>query len=147
MSDSKIANKMKGELVNSGVITKEGLNYLLNNGTTENDVRSLDNHIDVSEFNNYWNSLMDKIGGMPASPSGLQKKSLYNDAFKDVSKHINSSDFKPIKAISNHLRFIDVLGQYQGQSSTERSTRVSSTSSDKRSSSKRSSKRSSAVRR
>ena len=48
-----------------------------------------------------------RVGG---NPTGLATKALYNDAFRDVNHHIGTPGFLPVKAVSNQLRFVSVLG-------------------------------------
>ncbi|SIS46349.1 hypothetical protein SAMN05421766_1021 [Zobellia uliginosa] len=144
-SDTEIAKEMGRQLVNTGVVDKRTLSSLINNGTTENDVREVGNTIDQGKFKNYWNKMEKWVndnggdfkqlsgnlaqGRKEGNPRGFTAKPLYNDAFKDVNTHINSAGFKPIKAISNQLRFIEI---YQGLEQSQSSSRSSSQSSSRR---------------
>ncbi|CAZ94356.1 hypothetical protein [Zobellia galactanivorans] len=140
-SDTEIAKEMGRQLVKRGVMDKQTLSSLINDGTTENDVRDKGNTIDQGKFKDYWKEMekwvnnnggdFNKLSGNLAqgreggNPRGLTAKPLYNDAFKDVNIHINSSGFKPIKAISNQLRFIEI---YQGLQQSQSPSRASSQS-------------------
>lgn len=124
-TDKQLAGRMKELLVEQKVLTAEQLGKLKNK-TTENDVREVVPGLTAVVFEHYWTALgewMSSHGGNIAdtsgnsvpgreggNPAGLTVKPLYNDAFRDVNQHISTSGFKPVKALSNHLRFISVLG-------------------------------------
>ena len=125
-TDGDLAHRMGRELVSSRVMTQTQLNNFLNNDNTERAVRSTLTSHDVAHFKAYYRRVgrwMEgrggSIGATSASrvagreggnPSGIGLKSLYNDAFNEVNRHIDSSNFSTDKAISNHLRFISTLG-------------------------------------
>lgn len=124
-TDKQLAGRMKELLVEQNVITSEQLSNLKGK-TTENDVREAVPGLTSVAFGHYWVALgqwMSSHGGNIATtsgnsvpgreggnPTGIGVKPLYNDAFHDVNQHISTQGFKPVKAVSNHLRFISVLG-------------------------------------
>lgn len=133
-TDQQLAGRMKELLVEKNVLTAEQLGKLKDK-TTENDVRAVVPGLTSVVFGHYWVALgewMSSHGGDIANtsgtsvpgreggnPTGLTAKPLYNDAFRDVREHMPSSGFKPVKALSNHLRFISVLGDDDDDSDSD----------------------------
>jgi hypothetical protein len=125
-TDAELAAAMRDELVNSGVMTNKQQGLLLKNKTAENYVRETLSEGQLNKFADYWEALdvwMASKGGnlknttganVPGrdggNPVGIGIVPIYNDAFRDVNKYIGSEDFSPVKAVSNHLRFVSVLG-------------------------------------
>ena len=123
-TDQELATKMRDQLVTSNVMTADERTYLLEN-STENDVREKLTSNQLDNFGNYWQAVGDWIdnrggdfstlsgtnaqGRTGGNPQGLAAKALYNDAFKDVRDYINEPNFSAVKAVSNQLRFIDVM--------------------------------------
>jgi hypothetical protein len=135
-TDKQLAGRMKGLLVEQKVLTTDQLGKLKDK-TTENDVRGVVPDLAAVVFGHYWTALggwMSSHGGDIANtsgnsvpgreggnPTGLTAKPIYNDAFRDVNQHISTSGFKPVKALSNHLRFISVMGEDDDSDSDSKS--------------------------
>ncbi|QJP09052.1 hypothetical protein [Pseudomonas multiresinivorans] len=122
-TDKDLAQAMLALMVSSGLINQDELE-LLRQGSTENDVRETLGAIRMNRaFARYWAALgvwMQANGGDQGSTSGTQvpgrdkslkldlsAKSLYEDTFGGVNRYISSATFSPIKAISNHMRFVN----------------------------------------
>lgn len=124
-TDKELANQMAHLLVANDVMSKDQLDQLLDEDTTENAVRDALSPTQLDNFATYWSALAGWMSinggditttsgnGVPGrqggNPTGLTLKPLYNDAFRDVRAYVDSDDFKPVKAVSNHLRFISVV--------------------------------------
>jgi len=124
-TDAELAAAMRDELVNSGVMTKKQLGQLLGDPTELNVKATLSSErlgnfaayleaLDVwmsSKGGNLKNTTGKNVPGRTGgNPVGLDLVPIYNDAFRDVNEYIDSEDFSPVKAVSNHLRFVSVLG-------------------------------------
>lgn len=123
-TDQELATEMRGQLVTSNVMTAEERTYLLEN-STENDVREKLTAEQLGNFGNYWQAIGEWVnnhggdfatlsgtnaqGRTGGNPQGLAARALYNDAFKDVRDYIDEPNFSAVKAVSNQLRFIDVM--------------------------------------
>lgn len=115
---------MQKELLASGVLTKEQLK-MLQDDATEVNVKEKIPASQLSDFTKYWKSVgawVNSQGGNITTLSGNKTdgrqggdpkakhiKILYNDAFNDVRQWIDKPQFSIVKAVSNHLRFIDVM--------------------------------------
>lgn len=124
-TDAQLAAAMQQELVTAAVMTAEEQATLLED-PTENNVRDTLTSTQLGNFGTYWTALgtwMAEQGGNIAlttgtnvpgrvggNPTNLGIKALYNDAFADVNRHIRTPQFLPVKATSNQLRFVSVLG-------------------------------------
>jgi hypothetical protein len=119
-TDDEIKDEMERLLVVSGVMTKDEQAKLLKD-PTELKVKGALAKEKLNKFADYWKAL----GVWMASKDGNLKNTtgtnvpgrdggnpvgigivLYNDAFHDVNKYIDSKDFSSVKAVSNHLRFV-----------------------------------------
>ncbi len=129
-SDQDLAKSMSTELVNSGLMTSSQLASFITGDSTENAVRETLTSQQLANFQTYWQSLgkwMSDNGGNIATttamnvdgrtlrgvsaikPVGIGLVPLYNDAFYDTNTYIGKPNFSVVKAVSNQLRFIDVM--------------------------------------
>mgnify|MGYP003628094886 CR=1 FL=1 len=125
-SDAELAGAMSVNLVAANVMTIEERELLLED-PTENKVRETLTADQLANFPAYWDLLgawMDDHGGNIATttgtnvpgrdggnPTNIGTKAIYNDAFRDVNQYIGTPGFLPVKAVSNQLRFVSVLGE------------------------------------
>jgi len=119
-TDQELAAEMRAQLV-ARVMTQDQLDALQED-STENAVRAALGEDLGDVFDAYWaavgawigahggqiqkitgNNVPGRVGG---APTGMAQKALYNDAFRDVQAHLGEEGFKPVKAISNQLRFV-----------------------------------------
>jgi len=123
-TDAQLATQMGSLLVLHRVLTQLQYNSLIARGRTETDVVAAGVGDGRGPFDQYWAALrvwvnanggnLDQITGATVAGragsetiSGLTNKSLYNDAFQEVTA--NLATLKVIKAISNQLRFIEFM--------------------------------------
>lgn len=125
-TDAELANEMSENLVAADVMTVEERDQLLED-PTEINVRDTLTATQRANFPAYWGLLgawMADRGGNIATTTGtnvpgrvggnptkIWTRVLYNDAFRDVNQYIGTPGFLPVKAVSNQLRFISVLGE------------------------------------
>lgn len=126
-SDQQLADRMRTELVFAGVMTEGQLTTLLDD-PTERRVLDLLGQPSVDAFRTYWSALGSWLsmnsgslafmsgtnapGRREGRPSGLMWTAIYNDAFADTNRHIESDGFMIGKAISNNLRFISIADDF-----------------------------------
>jgi hypothetical protein len=123
-TDAELAAAMRARLVEYGVMTEKQQGKLLNNKTAEIYVRETLSEEQLKKFANYWDALGvwmtskggditktkgSSVPGREGDDLGLDTRPIYNDAFNDVNKYIVREDFSPVKAVSNHLRFVSAF--------------------------------------
>jgi len=140
-SDKDLANKMKELLVSTGVVSDIAS---LESDHTEVAVSALTTteppKVDAARFLSRYVPALDEWmkangGGLSSTTgtnvpgrtpgsavNGLMMRALYNDAFADVAKHMASDGFLPVKALSNHLRFIFTVLEDDEESSSSSSS-------------------------
>ena len=120
-TDQELATTMKEDLVSAGVMTAAEQTTLLEN-PTETNVRATLTQAQLDHFPAYWAELgtwmaahdgdisqtkgTNVPGRVGGNPTQIAFKVLYNDAFWDVTQHIGTPGFLPVKAVSNELRFV-----------------------------------------
>lgn len=124
-TDAELAGAMSDNLVAANVMTVAERDQLLED-PTENNVRDALTNVQLANFQVYWallkawmtardgdiaittgTNVPGRIGG---NPTNIGTSAIYNDAFRDVNQHIETPGFLPVKAVSNQLRFVSVLG-------------------------------------
>ncbi|WP_124350351.1 hypothetical protein [Pseudomonas chlororaphis] len=127
-TDLELSEQMLKLLLADGVMTQENWSLFIEDSTEQEVARVLTDAQRGKFKKPYWDNIVAWLnsrgcpvaaisgtsvpGRTPATPPAtlsISLKALYNDAFVDVLKYINTPDFKPNKAISNHLRFIKTI--------------------------------------
>ena len=120
-TDNELANQMLACLVDTKVMTGDNFNTFKDDSTEVKVAATLTKQ-QLDLFAEYWRIMTawikDKGGNIAAltgllatgrtggNPSGVGARSVYNDAFNEVTKYIGNDKFSAVKAISNQLRFI-----------------------------------------
>lgn len=120
-TDSDLARAMSTLLVDHGVMSAQQLDALLP-APTDLHVRQTLPPSQLHAFGAYWKALGEWLaargGALPETrgirvpgraegpPRTLLERSLYDDAFLQVTRTVGQPRFDPVKAVANHLRFI-----------------------------------------
>ncbi|TRX74975.1 hypothetical protein [Pseudomonas mangiferae] len=120
-TDSGLAASMSTLLVENQVMSREQFASLLQE-PSDLRVRLTLATRQLRAFDQYWQALgvwLELHGGDPretrgtrvpgradGQPQTLLERSLYDDAFLDVARTIGRPRFDPVRAVTNHLRFI-----------------------------------------